>query len=563
MPDYTKWKVVDLKAELKRRGIPQTGLRLKQEFIDKLVELDAEAEKASTPAQESKEPDPAEQDASKTQGREPEVEDDARNEGKETEVANADARSEVTLSEEEKEDAGQERTGANAPEQEVGAKPEPEKKGDSGKENAGTIAAERELDAGQVAVEDTIQRKEDAEDLSEPTEPEKVDDTLKRKRRSGSPAPSAETIKKARTENHDPRVVMKEDVGEDASELIEKPIAAAEGESHGEFAKPESQPAGAEEEQKDKQEPPQDKERTTPPVQARPDARFNELRQPAQKRQRVPTPVQTPAEENRSVEPALHPATRAIYVRNLMRPLQPAILKDFLISIASCNGDPAESDLLSDFFLDAIRSHCFARFSDVSGASRVRTALHGRVWPDERDRKPLWVDFIPEDKVEEWIRAEQESESKYRGRVRWEVTYEKTDDCVVAELRESRGPGTRPSGRPEPRGDVKNAARRASPKGESSRPRTVEQGFKALDELFLSTKTKPKLYYLPVSREVAEQRLAQFAKLARGRARRRGGGGDDLRRITFEDGDVFVDGGPEYSRPPPNRAGRRGGRNRR
>ncbi|KAI5301473.1 Apoptotic chromatin condensation inducer in the nucleus, partial [Ascosphaera pollenicola] len=38
--DYKSWKVVDLKAELKRRDVPQTGLRLKQQLVDRLVELD-------------------------------------------------------------------------------------------------------------------------------------------------------------------------------------------------------------------------------------------------------------------------------------------------------------------------------------------------------------------------------------------------------------------------------------------------------------------------------------------------------------------------------------------
>ncbi|KAJ9217145.1 hypothetical protein DTO166G4_1200 [Paecilomyces variotii] len=43
MTDYAKWKVTNLKAELKRRGIPQTGLKVKQNFIDKLLEADSAA----------------------------------------------------------------------------------------------------------------------------------------------------------------------------------------------------------------------------------------------------------------------------------------------------------------------------------------------------------------------------------------------------------------------------------------------------------------------------------------------------------------------------------------
>ncbi|OJJ65457.1 hypothetical protein ASPBRDRAFT_201799 [Aspergillus brasiliensis CBS 101740] len=44
MTDYWSWKVTDLKAELKRRHIPQTGLRVKQNFIDRLLEADGKQE---------------------------------------------------------------------------------------------------------------------------------------------------------------------------------------------------------------------------------------------------------------------------------------------------------------------------------------------------------------------------------------------------------------------------------------------------------------------------------------------------------------------------------------
>src|SRR4051812_45926314 len=41
MADYSKLKVNELKEELKARGIPFAGLKLKQNFIDKLLEADA------------------------------------------------------------------------------------------------------------------------------------------------------------------------------------------------------------------------------------------------------------------------------------------------------------------------------------------------------------------------------------------------------------------------------------------------------------------------------------------------------------------------------------------
>jgi hypothetical protein len=58
MADYSKLKVVDLKAELKKRGLPQSGL--KQALVDRLSEADARKEeplKANEHPKESTNPD--------------------------------------------------------------------------------------------------------------------------------------------------------------------------------------------------------------------------------------------------------------------------------------------------------------------------------------------------------------------------------------------------------------------------------------------------------------------------------------------------------------------------
>jgi hypothetical protein len=50
MADYSKLKVNELKDELKACGIPLNGLKLKQNFIDKLVEADASGQTNSSVA---------------------------------------------------------------------------------------------------------------------------------------------------------------------------------------------------------------------------------------------------------------------------------------------------------------------------------------------------------------------------------------------------------------------------------------------------------------------------------------------------------------------------------
>jgi hypothetical protein len=297
------------------------------------------------------------------------------------------------------------------------------------------------------------------------------------------------------------------------------------------------------------------------------DARFKGLFPPANgEKVRPASPHRDSAklgDEDRTVSPALHPATTSLYIRDFMRPLQPTLLKNHLRALATPPSASPDPDIILDFFLDPIKTHCFVSFASISAASRVRTALHGTIYPDERTRKPLWVDFIPEDKVKEWIAIEQSSEKGGRGVLRWEVVYDDSDQGTTAVLQEA-GTFTQTSNRNRdpprnllseppsgPRATLADRDMRQGNQQSGNAENRYGSGFKELDDRFLSTTAKPKLYYLPVPAEVSRKRLSRFAELARtGPKDRRGG--DEMRRYTFEDTDFFVDRGAEY--------GSRGGR---
>ena len=266
-----------------------------------------------------------------------------------------------------------------------------------------------------------------------------------------------------------------------------------------------------------------------------------------------------PDAEDKTVSPAVHPATSALYIRELMRPLKIESLRDHLIALATPPDTTVTPDIVTDFFLDSVRTHCLVGFENISAASRVRSGLHDRVWPNERDRRQLWVDFVPEEKLKKWIDVEQTAGTG-RGQPskRWEVVYEDEGDGIKAYLQEagSNGGGFRAA--QSSRMDAGESLRVAPPSGpriSGSEPRSSQtkldggKGFKALDDLFRSTAAKPKLYYLPVSKVEADRRLA---KLAEGRG---GGRGDEMRRFSFEEGSL-VDNGPEFGR---GGYGRRGG----
>ncbi|EME84708.1 SAP domain protein [Pseudocercospora fijiensis CIRAD86] len=265
-------------------------------------------------------------------------------------------------------------------------------------------------------------------------------------------------------------------------------------------------------------------------------------------------------EMDTSSPPSRHPVTRALYLNNLVRPLKPEHLREHLLAVSS-----SEDSAIEIFHLDKLRTHAFVLFGSKSAATRVRAALHDKVWPDEPQRKALWVDYIPNEKVQEWIDTEVNREAR---NVRWEVVYEDSDSGVITSLQDVASPGGKPSNaggppsmRPPARhGDgmpnAPSGPRRYS--SQSLQPPTPQReraaqskSFDSLDANYKFTESKPKIYYQPVAQELVESRLQE---LAQGTSR----DWDDrqadpslyaegeLRRYTFEDGDRLVDGGADF-----------------
>jgi SAP domain-containing ribonucleoprotein len=283
----------------------------------------------------------------------------------------------------------------------------------------------------------------------------------------------------------------------------------------------------------------------------------------------------------RPVVPAMHPATSALYIKNFMRPLRPGDVNNHLVELATPPSKVPDPDVIVDFFLDPIRTHAFVSFISVSAASRVRSALHGQVWPDERNRKPLWVDFIPPEKVNEWI-AREEADGGGRGKMnRWEVVYEEDlDGNMTARLEEAGAdaprqnprapaPPTGPASTSIPTGPSQmNTGIQGAPLGPRGRGGRVAPPF-ALQaagnphEAFKSTRALPSLLYKPASDEVVRRRLDNMRSFYTKDKYRDLGKEDEINRYTFENVDAFVDRGREVFvgiRPPHRERGRGGGR---
>jgi len=584
MVDYSSLKVADLKDEIKKRNVPLTGLRLKQQFIDKLVELDSQTDQIEPAApEENVGPQPSSPDAA-SQVPEPQPEqlqpEQTEQLQKEPSVQNKETPALVSVSDKAYDEGKQADepvqghtetvTNVKLQKNEVDTEPAEEARITdiiSNKEQSPAAASHSSVNEATQTVkkEDSLKPEEKSSPsalqtsgvntgLSTPLLAEEaLEDRRKRKRRSQSPAPTAEEIanRKARAKETTPHVLLKDDEG------------------HSDQKRADQNPA---ESQNDN--PLSEKQIDLPKPTGKQDPRFRGLFAPTGVSPQPSSPPRDIAMPDADVGPALHAATAALYIDGLMRPLQPNALRKHLSSLASAPETLPDPGTIIEFYLDSIKTHCFVSFTSIAAASRVRSAIHGTVWPFERNRKHLRADFIPDDKVKEWIQIEEKSRDRAGAPPRWEVRYETSDDGTTATLAEV---GSAPTGRREsgfnrtpplgPRSDLERFDRRPSNSAPAPAPAPRPgQGFKPLDELFESTTSKPKLYYLPVPRPVADKRLDQFDELIqKGTFPRRGG--DEMRRITFEDEDQFVDVGPERFGPGPRsgpgprgrgRGGRRG-----
>ncbi|KAM0563611.1 hypothetical protein ACHAPJ_001336 [Fusarium lateritium] len=570
MTDWAKLKVVDLKAELKSRGLAQHGL--KNELVARLEEAEQDTGSAEPEAEPEDAPVADEPARDEPATEEPAAADPEREEAVEKlEPIDEKVEEEIVEAETNKADAPTTANAdAEASNKDVEEDKETTKNGEEAHQEDDAMAdvpiPGNEIDP--QSREPTVEEKSRAETVtttvdstpSHSLEPTPAAEQQKRKRRSLTPPPTEESIaqKRARTDDGS---ANGDNLGSRQEDLLPEP-------------------------QKDEPAP-MNIDTETQPEKPQQEPLGDPVPEPSAPQEETPTEDRGKQQEmdyERDVAPALHPATSALYIKNFMRPLRPQDVKAHLVDLATPPRDPLNDDVVVEFFLDQIRTHGFVIFRNTAAAARVRTALHDSVWPNESNRKPLWVDFVPPEKVRDWIDTEQASGGP-RGRsgARWEVVYEDGPDGNIEAHLEEATPSTSRAGpsvgaRPSfsmasdsiplgPRA-LRDPAIPTGPRpvrpgtGPGPRPPPMNPGGASK-----RTNTRPAINYQPVSEDLARRRIdnmRSFYTTDRDRDL-----GREINRYSFENGTSFVDRGKEVFegiRPPHRERGmgreRRGGRRR-
>lgn len=161
-----------------------------------------------------------------------------------------------------------------------------------------------------------------------------------------------------------------------------------------------------------------------------------------------------PERPARSPSPARNPVTKIVHIRNLVRPFTLHQLKELLGRYGTL--------IEEDFWIDKIKSHCFASYATVEEAENTRRALHNTRWP-QSNPKTLTADFAAQDQLD-----------SYRG-----VTKPKPAAPAVGKLKEGgqEAPKERPSVR-----ETHPGARDGREKEMEARRREREQRIKEREE---------------------------------------------------------------------------------
>ncbi|XP_065828271.1 apoptotic chromatin condensation inducer in the nucleus-like [Oscarella lobularis] len=190
-------------------------------------------------------------------------------------------------------------------------------------------------------------------------------------------------------------------------------------------------------------------------------------------------------EQRQPPSPARNPLSTIIHVTNLVRPFTIPQIKELLSQKAA----------LKDFWMDKIKSNCYALYATDDDAEASRENLHKLKWPNTSP-KFLSVDYAT---LEEF-NSVRGIVTKPKPPVQAETT---ADDS--ASIKKEEGSSSVPA---EAAVAPDNGAETMTEIAKVDVPTAA----KLLDDLFKKTKTQPALYWLPLTDDEVKEKLKKQQK---------------------------------------------------
>lgn len=199
----------------------------------------------------------------------------------------------------------------------------------------------------------------------------------------------------------------------------------------------------------------------------------------------IPVTAKTNSEANgvkRAVPPSTRDPSSSLKVERFVRPFPLKAVKDLLSEFGQC----------VDFWMDQIKTHCYVTYSKVDEAVAARNGLYDKQWPPSFGNL-LVADFVDAKEV----------------KMRSDGSFEKIN---APQATTPRGIPIQPLAQGAPFHGHANSLASAPPLRERQLMQVPmkdpEPPVPTLDDLFRKTKTKPHIYYLPLTDEQVAEKLA-------------------------------------------------------
>nr|XP_009792397.1 PREDICTED: apoptotic chromatin condensation inducer in the nucleus-like isoform X4 [Nicotiana sylvestris]XP_016456977.1 PREDICTED: apoptotic chromatin condensation inducer in the nucleus-like isoform X5 [Nicotiana tabacum] len=190
--------------------------------------------------------------------------------------------------------------------------------------------------------------------------------------------------------------------------------------------------------------------------------------------------------KERVVPPSSKVPTNSLLIENFLRPFTLKAVQELL----------SKTGTVTNFWMDAIKTHCFVSFSSVEEAIETRNAVYNLQWPPHGG-KLLVAEFVDPQGVKDKVEAPPQSPSTH-------ATPVTTIPAAALPSAQSQ---------PSPRQQMQNKQLQPEKLPPPPLPEKLDPPIVTLDDLFKKTKATPRIYYLPLSDEQVADKLKAQGKI--------------------------------------------------